>query len=341
MQLAVAHINKAGGIGGRNAELVFEDTKGTPAAGVAAVSSLVRRGVHACVGEYHSTVANAVLGVISRSGLPYVCASATLDAITSTRVSNVFRMSSPQSYGWRAYASYIAHAGISHVFAVMESSLYWKSGADVVESRLSEFRIPLTRIEIDVDNGFLRSFGELKTLVSETAPPHMLLLLVAYPETLGTVMEQIRTHDLVSPSLRLGDPAGRTIFRDWWAVAGEDAVGIPFLAYEHPRQLTACGVSAARDFEGEYGREPTFVALEGYDALLSVAAAINVAGSTDPLAVCSELRRIAIPGTRGTIRFSTEAEGVIHQQWKWPPTCVVAFQHPHERFANAQVLWEA
>jgi ABC-type branched-subunit amino acid transport system substrate-binding protein len=341
MHLAVTHINKAGGIEGRTAELVFEDTQGSPAAGLDAVSRLVRRGVHACVGEYHSTVAHGILGAIARSGLPFVCSSATLDAITSSRVSNVFRLSSPQSYGWRAYASYIAHSGVNHVFAVMENSPYWKAGADVIESTLSQFRIQLTRVEIDSGGGILRSCDELKTLVSETPPRHMLLLLVAYPEMLSTVLQQIRAHNLVTPSLSLGDPAGRTIFEDWWAVAGEDAVGIPFLAYERPGQLTERGVRAAEDFEREYDREPSFVALEGYDAVLSVAAAMSEIGSTDPVALCSVLKRIGIQGTRGTIHFSTEAEGVVHQQWKWPPTCVVAFQHPHQRFSNAQVLWEA
>jgi len=341
MRLAVKHINKGGGIGGRPVELVFEDTKGMPAAGVDAVSRLVRRGVHALAGEYHSTVANAVLGAIDRSGLPFVCASATLDAITSARLRNVFRISSPQSYGWRTYASYVAHTGVRQVFAVMEDSLYWKAGVEVIESRLSDFRIPLTRLGIDSRTGVRPALDTLKVLVSEAPPPHMLLLLVAYPERLSSVLEHLRTHKLVTPSLSLGDPAGRTIFADWWAVAGDDAVGIPFLAYQRPGRLTERGESAAREFEREYDREPSFVALEGYDSILAVEGAINVAGSTDPVGVCSTLRRTEIRGTRGTIQFSTEADGVVHQQWKWPPTCVVAFQHPHERFSNARVLWEA
>src|SRR2546425_6898064 len=99
MRLAVKHINKGGGIGGRPVELVFEDTKGTPAAGGDAGSRLVRRGGHAPAGEDHSTGANAVLGGIGRSGLSLVFASATLDALSSARPRNVFRPLSPQAYG--------------------------------------------------------------------------------------------------------------------------------------------------------------------------------------------------------------------------------------------------
>jgi ABC-type branched-subunit amino acid transport system substrate-binding protein len=286
-------------------------------------------------------VANAILGAIDQSRLPFVCSSATLDAITSSRVSNVFRISSPQSYGWRAYACYIAHAGVRHVFAIMENGLYWKAGADVIESGLSPFRIPLTRVEIDSGNGVRRAIDALKILVSEAPEPRMLLLLISYPAMVSSVLQQIRTHNFVTPSLRLGDPAGRTIFADWWAVAGEDAVGIPFLAYERPGELTERGERAARDFERAYDREPSFVALEGYDSILTVAAAVDAAGNTDPVALCAGLRRIKIRGTRGVIHFSTEAKGVVHQQWRWPPTCVVTLQQPHERFSNADVLWEA
>ena len=139
----------------------------------------------------------------------------------------------------------------------------------------------------------------------------------------------------------LGDPAGRTIFQDWWEAAGADASGIPFLAYERPGRLTARGERAARDFETEYRREPSFVALEGYDAILVLEAGARAAGSVDPAAVCHALRHTAVQGTRGTIAFSTEPAGVVHQQWKWAPTCVVVFRAGRQRFSSSELLWDA
>lgn len=341
MRLATRHINNAGGVGGRTLELIFEDTSGLPAAGLAAVARLKQQGVHALAGEYHSVVANSILDEVEHQGLPFVCASATFDEITSRRLSRIFRLAPPQSYGWRSYASYIISAGVSHVFAVIEDSLYWKAGVRVIESRLSEAGIPLTRLQIGSENGVVQAIEGVRASMSRLRAACMLLLLVGYPENLRSVLNQLRLHHLVTPSLTLGDPAGRTIFGDWWQVAGADAVGIPFLSYERPSQLSDRGESVAKDFEREYGREPSFVALEGYDSMLVLEAAVKSAGTMDPADVCYALRNIETEGTRGTIRFSTEPHGVVHQQWRWAPTCVVAFRHAHQPFSMSDILWDA
>jgi len=89
------------------------------------------------------------------------------------------------------------------------------------------------------------------------------------------------------------------------------------------------------------GREPTFVALEGYDSVLAVARAIEAAAGTDPSQVCGALRRLEIGGTRGPIAFATQSEGVVHQQWRWPPVCVAAYREPRQRFSTAVLLWDA
>jgi hypothetical protein len=97
----------------------------------------------------------------------------------------------------------------------------------------------------------------------------------------------------------------------------------------------------ARAFKQRFEREATFVACEGYDSVFVLAEAFEHAGTTDPAAVCAALRRIAVSGTRGTIQFSTEAAGVVHQQWKWPPVCVVAYTRPRQTLSQADVLWNA
>jgi hypothetical protein len=95
------------------------------------------------------------------------------------------------------------------------------------------------------------------------------------------------------------------------------------------------------DFKKQYGREPTFVAFEGYDSVLVLGRAFEDAGTAEPSNVCEALRRMELEGTRGTIKFSTEREGVVHQQWKWPPVCVVAYSHARQSFSQSDLLWDA
>lgn len=171
--------------------------------------------------------------------------------------------------------------------------------------------------------------------------PDMLLLMMAYPEPLRAVMGEARAHGLVPPACFLGDPAGRAVFPDWWEVAGPQATRIPFLSYARPGGPTREGDQVSVEFKKQYGREPTFVTLEGYDSILALARAFGDAGITESAAVSDALRRIEFEGTRGTISFPTEPAGPVHQQWKWPPVCVVAYSHAHQAFAEADVLWDA
>jgi len=116
---------------------------------------------------------------------------------------------------------------------------------------------------------------------------------------------------------------------------------VPFLAYARPQELAPEGHRLSERFEREHGREPTFVAFEGYDSVLALARAIDAARTTDPAQVCDVLRRVEVGGTRGAVAFSTEPEGVVHQQWRWPPVGVVAYQYPYQRFSAAVLLWDA
>jgi len=341
MELAARRINEAGGVLGRPLQLLFKDTMGTPPAGVEAVNTLVRQGVHALAGEFHSVVADAIVGPVQRTGLPFVCASATLDAITTRRLPCVFRVAPPQSYGWRVYADFLTAEGFRHVVALQEENVYWNRGAGVIEARLRDSGVRFTRVPVPSATPSAPTLvRQLVGMMSRAPAPDILLLLVAYPEPLRSVVTELRTRGLGPPAVFLGEPAGRTVFPDWWDVAGGDGTNVPFLAYARPQELAPEGHRVSERFEREYGREPTFVAFEGYDTVLALARAIDAAGSTEPAQVCEALRRVEIGATRGTVAFSTEPEGVVHQQWRWPPVCVVAYRHPHQQFSAAVLLWD-
>ena len=82
LELAVRDVNDAGGIVGRPLELVVRDTAADPQRAAAAVDELARLGVAALAGEYHSVVARAAAARADALGLPFLCSSAVLDALT-------------------------------------------------------------------------------------------------------------------------------------------------------------------------------------------------------------------------------------------------------------------
>ena len=92
LELGARDVNDAGGIGGRPLELVVRDTAADPRRAAAAVDELARLGVAALAGEYHSVVARAAAARADALGLPFLCSSAVLDALTEEPTEWVARL---------------------------------------------------------------------------------------------------------------------------------------------------------------------------------------------------------------------------------------------------------
>src|SRR3954463_11769803 len=125
LELGVGHVNDAGGIAGRALELVVRDTAADPQRAPAAVRELARRGVAAVAGEYHSVVARAAAARADALGLPFLCSSAVLDALTEQPTGWVARLAPAQSRGWRLYADFLLDAGHRRIALATQPSVYW------------------------------------------------------------------------------------------------------------------------------------------------------------------------------------------------------------------------
>jgi ABC-type branched-subunit amino acid transport system substrate-binding protein len=118
LELAVREVNDAGGIVGRPIELVVRDTAADPRRAAAAVDELARLGVAALAGEYHSVVARAAAAKADALGLPFLCSSAVLDALTEQPTKWVARLAPAQSHGcnrWRQRERLTPAAARRHV----------------------------------------------------------------------------------------------------------------------------------------------------------------------------------------------------------------------------------
>lgn len=337
MEISIEDVNAAGGLCGRPLELLFEDSRGDPASGVEALERLRSRGAHLLVGEFHSVVADAVCVRADQMRFPYLCSSATLDALTERRSPYVFRLAPPQSHGWDIYARFLLEARFRQVIEIIHEDVYWKGGAHVLRRQLEPAGVEVSSVVVSADAQPASIAAQVEVLAAASSPA-IALLLVGYPEPLGGIVRALADRCLLT-RLSLGDPAGRAIFPDWWETAGEHGAGVSFLSYQLPGRLTQSGERMRSVFSARHGREPTFVALEGYDTVAVAAAALERAPDFDAESICASLRTVEVHGTRNVIRFSTEADGVVHQQWTWPPACVATRETSHGRLSDATILW--
>ncbi|GAA3060952.1 ABC transporter substrate-binding protein [Streptomyces roseofulvus] len=312
LELAAGEANAGGGIDGRPLELVVRDTAADPHRAEAAVDDLAGLGVAALAGEYHSVAARAAAARADALGLPFLCSSAVLDALTERPTDRVARLAPAQSHGWRVYADFLLAAGHGRVAVAAEPSVYWAAGTRILRDRLAPRGGTVT--ELDARALPPAALCDALAAGGETA----LLLLTGFPDPAVPIVRAVRRDPRLADVL-VGAPAGQPEFPAWESLLGEDGAAIPFLRYlpVHPTPLGARVESALR---ARLGATPSFVAFEGYDTITVLTETLRAHG-TDHAAIAGSWPRVTVEGTRGAIRFTRPTDTPV-QQWAWPPVQV-------------------
>jgi ABC-type branched-subunit amino acid transport system substrate-binding protein len=305
LELAVDEVNEAGGVAGRAVELLVRDTAADPEKAEAAVRELVGLGVVALVGEYHSVVARRVATTADALALPFLCSSAVLDRLVDRPTRWVARLPPPQSHGWRRYADFLLDAGHRRVAVVPEPSLYWASGAEILRDRFAA----RDASAVVIDARALTPAAVCAQAAREEATA--LLLLVGHPEPAVSIVRAARG-ETGPVDLFLGAPAGQPELPDWLSLLGAAGAGIPFLRYL-PEEATPLGSRVAQALARRLGAPPSFVAFEGYDSVVVLAAVLRAHG-TDPEGIAEAWSQVAVLGTRGEIRFTRTPDTGV---WQW------------------------
>ncbi|MFG2666102.1 ABC transporter substrate-binding protein [Streptomyces sp. NPDC048387] len=306
LQLAADEANAAGGIAGRPLELVVRDTAADPRRAAAAVEELAGLGVAALAGEYHSVVARVAADRADALGVPFLCSSAVLDALTERPARWVARLPPPQSRGWRTYADFLLGAGHRRIAVAAGPGVYWASGTRILRERLAPYGATLAAL----DMAALGPEGVCEELHARRATA--LLLLVGHPEPAVPLVRAVRG-DRRLTGVTIGAPAGQPELASWARLLGEDGAAVPFLRYL-PERLGPLGARVREALRGRLGEAPSFVAFEGYDTVTVLAEALRSHGADDRARTGAAWPHLSVEGTRGTIRFSrTPQTGV----WQW------------------------
>jgi ABC-type branched-subunit amino acid transport system substrate-binding protein len=312
LELATSDVNDAGGIAGRPLELVVRDTAADPQKAAAAVAELARLGVAAVAGEYHSVAARAAAAQADALGLPFLCSSAVIDALTEQPTEWVARLAPAQSHGWQVYADFLLGAGHSRIAVAAEPSVYWASGTGI----LRDYLAPRGGTVIDLDMRALAPAAVCDELAGKSATA--LLLLVGHPEPAVSIVKAVRRDPRLA-GIMLGAPAGQPELAEWAALLGGDGAAIPFLRYL-PERLGPLGTRVETALRERLAEAPSFVAFEGYDTVAVLAGVLRSHGA-DRARGAEWWPSVAVEGTRGQIQFSRRP-GISVWQWAWAPVQV-------------------
>ncbi len=228
LELAVREVNDTGGIAGSPLELVVRDTAADPQKAAAAVEELSSLGVAALAGEFHSVAARAAAARADALGLPFLCSSAVLDALTEHSTDWVARLAPAQSHGWQVYGDFLYARGHRRIGVAADPSIYWTSGTRILRDHLA------SRGSSVIELTTLDPAAVWDELADQSATA--LLLLVGQAEPALSIVRSVRSDERL-PGITIGAPAGHLEFAEW---ANADGAGIAFLRYL-PERLSPLG----------------------------------------------------------------------------------------------------
>lgn len=301
VQLAVKDLNEAGGVLGKEVELVVKDTATKPSVGRDAASKLVNiEGVPVIIGALSSGVTRTVSSITSASETVLISPSATSLAITNLEDNDyTFRTAIPDKFQGEVLAKLASNLGYEKVSVIFVNNSYGKGLAGIVKENFEEARGKITAM-VPYKQNLPTYGGEASKAVGKNPDA---ILVIGYPTGGNKLLQKI---------IELGYE-GNYLFPD--GMKGEGVSPGPTCPADGPASEqyisgnygTAPTSSApvANEFEKAYEAEfgPSAVPFksQAYDATVVAALAIQYAGKVSGLEIRDNIRKVAnAPGEEVT-----------------------------------------
>ncbi|MBU4611724.1 ABC transporter substrate-binding protein [Achromobacter sp. GG226] len=306
-RLAVEHLNANGGVLGQPLELIVEDNKSNPREAVNAAEKLILRDkVPVMIGAWGSTFTLATLPKLEEYGVPLVVETASSSKVTTAGNPWVFRISPTSKMEALAFAQKLASFDppIKQVDFLSVNNDWGLGAATEFEAMLKTHGIAVGRKEtvspdatdLSAQLAALRNTGSDSLIVTSGVEQLTLAIRQASEQRLkqrvittgGSFPEQLLEHP--APA---GYVSTHLLFFSPWTVdkAVHPEVAKAYVAGWEQKKLPFPGLT-----EG----------FRGYDAVLTVAKAIELAGKAEPAAIRDALWKTQVAGVNGDIAFEKD-----------------------------------
>ncbi|MFB6291244.1 MAG: ABC transporter substrate-binding protein, partial [Candidatus Bipolaricaulia bacterium] len=233
--LAVKDLNDAGGVLGKEVDLVVKDTATKPSVGRDAASKLVNiEGVPVIIGALSSGVTRTVSSITSANQTVLISPSATSPAITNLEDNDyTFRTAIPDKFQGRVLAKVASNLGYEKVSVIFVNNSYGKGLAGIVKKNFEKAGGKITAMVPYKQN--LPTYGGEAAKAVEENPDA--ILVIGYPTGGNKLLQKI---------IELGYE-GNYLFPD--GMKGEGVAPGPTCPVDGP--------ASEQYISGSYGTAPT------------------------------------------------------------------------------------
>ncbi len=303
-KLALDEINKAGGVLGKQIELVIEDNQSTNPGTVLAISKLAGEGdLPAMIGPIRSTQITAASPTIAKAGIPTMIGG-TDPALTKVNNRWVFRCRPNDSYSSRVIADFGVNNLKLKKWAIIHSTdAFGSGGMNALKDALKALGIEPVLIQGYTNNQ--QDFTPI-VLAVKKAGADVIGSYITNSQDLGIFAKQLRQLGVTATWIGSASIVTDTAMK----LAGDALHGTYGIADFTPG-ANAEAQSYAKKYFDKYKLQPDVYSSWAYDAMHVLANAIKSANSTDHESIRKTILALkGWKGVEGSYAFDENGDGL-------------------------------
>ncbi|MDI3509044.1 MAG: branched-chain amino acid transport system substrate-binding protein [Clostridiales bacterium] len=318
IELAVEEINKAGGVLGKEIELIKQDNKSDPAEATNVATKLAKDKVVAILGPATSGNVKAVRPVVTENKIPLISGSATADDVTVTEngvAEYIFRTCFNDSFQGGSMAKFAVDE-LNAKTAVM----YVETTSDYSKGLAASFKDVFTSNggQILAEEYYQGKDKDFRSVLTKLKGYNADVIYVpGYYNEVGLIIKQAREMGITAPILGGDGFDSNVVPQEAGAAALTDVYFTNHYSADDTDQKV---VDFRKAFNAKYNKDPNAFHASGYDEMYFLADAIKRANSTDPVKIKDALASTkdfkAVTGTLSIDENHNPVKSVVIVQWK-------------------------
>ncbi|HET8675435.1 MAG TPA: ABC transporter substrate-binding protein [Blastocatellia bacterium] len=306
IRMAAEEINKAGGVNGRQIELVVEDDQGRPEQAATVVTKLINQDrVHAVLGEVASSNSLAAAPIAQQARVPMITPSSTNPKVTQVG-DYIFRVCFIDPFQGEVMAKFAANTLKAKKAAILldVNSDYSRGLAQFFETSFSGLGGQIIQKQSYTQTD--RDFSGQLTAIRSANPD--VIYVPGYYGQVGVIAKQAKQLGINAPLLG-GDGWDAP---QLWDLGGS-ALNGAFISNHYSIDDPSPAIQKfVADYKARYsGLAPDAIAALGYDAMKGLADAITRAGTTNGPKLRDAIAQTKnLAGVTGNISIDNERNAV-------------------------------
>jgi len=305
-EMVAAKFNAAGGVLGRQIELISLDDQCKPEIATNVATKLVTEEVSVVIGHVCSGATKAALGIYKEAGIVAISPSATNPPLTySGDYPNFYRTIAPDDMQGKLAAAFATDKlGAKKLAILHDKGDYGKGFADFSQAALEGQE----GIEVVVYEGVTPGAMDYSAVIQkvQSSGAEAVIFGGYHPEA-SKLVGLMKKKQLDIPFIGPDGVKGNGFLE----IAGPNAEGVYATGPMDVSQFAA-NQQARAAYTEKYGKEPGTFFDQGYAAIQAALNAIKAAGGTDYTAISAALKSNYVDTAVGKIKFDAkgDAEGV-------------------------------